>query len=210
MTLLDLLVVLAIIGILAALILPAFIKAKAHDSRIRCINNLKQIGLAYRIWEGNHGNFYPQAISETNGGTSEFTTGPNAFRHFQVMSNELATPLILICPAESDSDRFVATNFSNFSNWNLSFFVGIVSNDANPSLILSGDHNIVNGTKLKNGILELTTNDPAAWTRGMHNKIGDIALADGSVQQTSISGLQRVVVETGVPTNQIQMPIVGP
>jgi len=210
MTLLDLLVVLAVIGVLAAMIMPALTKAKAHDSRIQCINNLKQIGLAYRIWEGNHGNQYPQAICETNGGTMEFTTGANAFRHFQIMSNELSTPMILICPAESDATRFVAKNFSNLSNRNLSYFVGVVENDSNANLILSGDHNLTNGTAVENGILELTTNSPAGWTRKMHNKTGNTVLADGSVMQVNTSGLRVQVAITGLATNRLQMPIVGP
>lgn len=210
MTLLDLLVVLAVIGILAVMILPALMKAKAHDARIRCISNLKQIGLSYRIWEGDHNNFYPQAISRTNGGTMEFITGANAFRHFQIISNVLVTPHVLICPAESDATRITATNFSNLSNRNLSYFVGIVANESNANMILSGDRNLTNGTQVRNAILDLTTNTPAGWTRKIHNKIGNTLLADGSVQMVNISGLRAQVAFTGFAANRIQMPILGP
>lgn len=210
MTLLDLLVVLAVIGILAVMLLPALMKAKAHDARIRCISNLKQIGLAYRIREGDHNNFYPQAISRTNGGTMEFITGANAFRHFQIMSNELFTPRILICPAESDPIRIIATNFSYLSNRNLSYFVGIVANESSANMILSGDHNLTNGTPVKNGILELATNNPGGWTRKIHNKVGNTVLADGSVQMVNNSGLQRLAAGSGWATNRLQMPVLGP
>jgi len=54
-------------------------------------------------------------------------------------------------------------------------------------LILSGDHNITNGTPVRNGLLELTTGNPAGWTAEMHNKVGNIGLADGSVQPVSIA-----------------------
>jgi hypothetical protein len=180
---------------------------KTRAPRIRCVNNLKEVGLAYGVWEGDHGGHYPMTISETNGGTMEFNTGPKAWRHFQVMSNELTTLRVLVCPADW---RMPATNFSFLANSNISFFVGVDASETNPQGILSGDHNITNGTPVKNGIIELTTNQPTGWTTEMHNKVGNIGLADGSVQPVSISGLRSAVENAGVPTNHLQMPVLSP
>lgn len=210
MTLIELLVVLAVIAVLGALILPQMARPHVYGGGPNCVNNLKQAGLAFRIWDGDNNDKYPMAVSGTNGGSMEFTCGANAFRTFRVMSNELSTPRVLICPQETDNTRFMATNFEYFCNSNISYFVGVDATETSPTMVLSGDHNITNGTTIRNGLLELTTNRPAGWTTRVHNKIGNVVLADGSVQQDSITGLQDQIAKTGVVTNRLLMPILGP
>ena len=212
MTLIEVLVVLVILGVIAVIFLPALMNPGPQRAlRIQCVNNLKQCALAARVWEGDNNDKYPPQVPGTNGGTMDFITGPSAWRHFEVMSNELSTPKVVFCPAESDRNRFTATNFVNFCNSNVSFFFGVdVTNETNPAMILSGDHNITNGVPVKNGLLELTTNRLAGWTSEMHDKVGNVALADGSVQQVSIVGLQNTIANTGLATNRLQMPILTP
>jgi prepilin-type processing-associated H-X9-DG protein/prepilin-type N-terminal cleavage/methylation domain-containing protein len=68
-TLVELLVVIAIIGILAAMILPALARSKNAAQRADCTSNLRQIGLAARMyWDDNSGNCFNYFMGNTNGG----------------------------------------------------------------------------------------------------------------------------------------------
>jgi len=58
-TLIELLVVIAIIAILAALLLPALVRAKEHARMVVCLNNLRQIGFALKMYMGENGNRFP-------------------------------------------------------------------------------------------------------------------------------------------------------
>ena len=176
-------------------------------SRINCVNNLKQIGLSFRIWEGDNGDKFPMHYATTNEAMMQLIGSGKAYLLWQTMSNELSTPKLLLCPL--DERHTVATNsfVTGFSDANISYFLNLDANDAYPQLILSGDDNLaVNGVRVRPGLLNLSTNAWSGWTKERHNGAGNIALSDGSVQTTTSTDLQNAVQSTGVATNRFLIP----
>jgi hypothetical protein len=202
----DVLVLLVVLCLLATFFLYALAAVHHPRPHITCISNLKQIGIAYRIWAGDNNDRYPMAVSATNGGAMEWVAAGNVAACFRIMSNELSTAKILVCP--QDARRTWATNFTALQNSNLSYFIGVeVTNDANPWLLLSGDDNFaLNQVPVKSGVLLLPTNAPVSWTTARHNHVGILGMADGSVQDVTANWLKKALVQTGVATNRLAIP----
>ena len=206
LTRIEVLVISAVSGVLLCLALIWLLQAKRRAGSICCNCNLKQIGLAFRIWEGDNGDKYPMQVPARRGGAMEPALQGNVARIFQVMSNELSTPKILVCPA--DADRSVANGFAfGFDGSHVSYFAGLDANDRYPQGLLSGDSNLaVDGAPVNSGLLRIMANQSVAWTAERHQNQGNVGLADGSVQTASSPFLQKIFEQTGLATNRLVIP----
>jgi len=187
-TLVELLCVIAIIGILAALLLPVLGRGKAKAQRIVCGSNLGQLGIAFQIFMHDHNGKFPMQVPMSDGGSQEFVRNGYAvdgefyfsYRHFQVLSNESLTPGVLICPTDK---RQPASNLGALQNGNISYFVGVNADYAKPGSILAGDRNIANTTRQTPTIVHGGAGSQLRWTKELHEYKGNVLLADGHVEE---------------------------
>ena len=197
LTWVEVLVVVGTAVLLFGLLLPCVAihlrlrRCVTPTGRIACVTNLRQVGLAYRLWADDHEDRFPMTVSTNQGGTLELAATREVFRHFQAISNELSSPKIVVCPRDTARVRAPSYSDASFGNSNLSYFVNLDAVAGCPQMILAGDRNLTGGASTNRSLLRLRTNSFAGWTRGVHTNCGNLGLVDGSVQQVAAAGLRR-------------------
>jgi hypothetical protein len=145
-------IVLSYVSIFFGLVIAALIffqgpRPQARRARVHmptdCQNNLRQIGLALKVWALEHNDQYPFNVSTNAGGSLELcSSGADGFEnnpvpHLRVISNELSNTSFLVCP--DDKRRAAAADFESLKAENISYRMrtGTNINSDNPQEILA-------------------------------------------------------------------------
>jgi hypothetical protein len=201
------------------------------------VNNLKQVGLSFRLFATDNQDTFPMSVSTNQGGASEsWPTAAGAkcpllYYNFTCLSNELGTPKVVACP--SDSGRTQATNFQQIvfsaqaKNKSISYFVGKDAEETQPQMLLTGDRNLTNNgaggtpitiTTLQQGSIYArlgtnhlagSTQPGAGYTATIHQTAGNVCLGDGSVQQATTPRLREQLRNSNDPLGQNNVGIPG-
>jgi type II secretory pathway pseudopilin PulG len=205
-SLLELIVLVAMLVILVVVLASAMWqkdKKGEFTKRAQCVENLKNIGLAFRLSTLPSGDLYSMKLPTNNGGTMEYLSLPGStFRHFAVLSNEIEKAERLVCPSDR---RLPAGGFDQLTDSKISYFVGVDAEQTCPNVWLAGDRNLLtNGFQFTNGLMILQTNRMAGWDKRIHKSCGNICMGDGSVQQFNNPNLQKSMYEALKSYNEPQ------
>jgi prepilin-type N-terminal cleavage/methylation domain-containing protein/prepilin-type processing-associated H-X9-DG protein len=107
-TLVELLTVIAIIAVLAALLFPVFATARGKAREISCVSNLRQVGMAFKMYAQDYDEFYPWAVDPTDKYTPEIWSGfpdfqaqiPNMPFIHECLQNYIKSQDLFRCPAD--------------------------------------------------------------------------------------------------------------
>ncbi len=197
-------VLVLVVVMMLAMLLPVLLVPKRIASRTNCMNGLKEMGVAFGIWQGNNNDKYPMNVPVALGGAQELIATGNVAGCFRVMSNELSAPMILTC--SRDFRHPAATNWNDLTGSNMSYFIGLGATEADPQAILSGDANLVqHGRAVPSGFLNLATNS-TSWTPERHLGSGNILIADGSVERLRQIGFSNSSGWVFFLTNRVVVP----
>ena len=213
--LVDLMIVISIIFLVSVCLLP-ILKARhlyATRQRVSCASNLKQVGVAFRLYANDHDGHYPMTLENAVGGTKQFTAPRETYRHFLAVGTELSSPHVLVCPEDSHKIKVpdFNTNFTVFNNSNISYFIGLDADEANPGLLLAGDRNLRKSFKSKGAVMALSARSNVTWTKELHSlkskePCGNIGLADGSAQQVNNEKLRALLGQTSNNVQSLMLP----
>src|SRR5438093_774393 len=164
-TRLELAAVLAVLGLVALLTLPALANQRERSTRVLCVNNLRLVGQAYQQWGTEHDGRIPWRTPWCEGGMSPFSACPgvptpawltaglynNVWFHFIWLSNELRTPKILVCPSDAEKtpartwDASPDGGFANghyYQNRAVSYLTALDVFPSDPDGLVTGDRNV--------------------------------------------------------------------
>jgi type II secretory pathway pseudopilin PulG len=177
LTRVELLAVLAVLGMFAVLAMPLLGNTALRTQRTVCVNNLRQIAVGYRAFAMNNQGRYPWNINSN--------AAPGSF--IRDAGSELGTPRIMVCPSDSAKTLPNPLNFTNFnSSLNLSYFLNRYAQEYQSGSWLAGDRNI----SAANYAI-LTNSAGLQWNSGNnHDAEGNIVLVDGHVQQFNQTALK--------------------
>jgi len=203
-TLIELLVVIAIIGIVAAVLLPVLANAKAKANRVKCVNNLAQIGKAFRGFADSNENRLPWQLTPSKSADIFGAENPKCTQtilSLQAMKLELGGAKLLASPSDGQVAPHNEIARENWSTYDtklgrripceaISYYLIEGADMARPETMLAATRNLSTGDLATAGWVGANEVSPKGIViTGLNSSQGQAVFADGSARQTNNSDI---------------------
>ena len=208
----ELLALLVALIVLAGVALPLGSSQRTIASRseeLVCQANLRHIGRAFQLWGSDHDDQKPFLLDPSDGGIRGFGPANNVWYQFAYISNELATPRVLVCPSDTNTTR-IAKSWANspdggflnplYRNNSVSYFLSFHAFRDDPRALLAGDRNMqANGSGacsyagLSFVLVYSVNQQTAIWSNSIHGLEGNILFNDATVATMSSTEVQNAI-----------------
>jgi len=184
-TLVEVLTVCTIISILAALALPSMVGTVKKARRVKCANNLRQIGIAFASFAHDHGDRYPQQVPYIEGGSrdqnleapvlsGQYVLSPLAF----MAASSGLTPQVMVCPAT----KIWVSSFSSLNLTNLCYALNLYGEPGSSSSVLATDsHLLGDWAQFKKNVIDKNQSQ-ILFANSRHDSKGNVVFGDGHVE----------------------------
>lgn len=181
-TLVEVIVISLVLVALAGLVLPKLRRPRVNHGYVRCINNLKQIGLAFQMYADDHGGKYPMALPKAQGGTADAIGTTHVFLHFQAISNYLSDTKVLVCRCDTKRMR-AASNWAELRNSDIDYWVGVDAQLSNSASLVAGEKFIQTHAFSTNNLMVLRPYTQVYWSNSPIVDYGNVVFADNRVER---------------------------
>lgn len=230
----ELMVVVAVITIIAAVFLPKQVRDRDRARRISCISNHKQVAMSFRLFANDQDGAYPfQFLSRPTNSLmfgSPFRTRDTLelWKLIQVAGDNLGSPYFLVCPSDTLRSRALNFNTNGLPGGfalpahrlnALSYFLSVNPEDGNPQIVLMGDRYLTTdpetswerNTRFLIGQQDFSQgaglDQKVRWISTVHQGGGNVGMMDGSGQQLTTAKLREAIRNQPVGrTNRIWLP----
>ncbi len=216
-TLLEVLVVIALLLLLGVFFIPSVNPWPSKANRVVCMTNQKQIGLGLIMYSSDYGCF-PWGAATNFEGATEIIARDTAADYLVTVKNYLPQPRLFVCPTDPQR-KPAATNFAEFSNSNLSYFVSLdaaralLATSGPVAFILTGDRHLASDQRpVPPGRFSVTNAAVMTWTRELHyvkdamQPSGVLVFADGHAEAVQGPRLPQMFQAQALTTNQLVIP----
>jgi prepilin-type N-terminal cleavage/methylation domain-containing protein len=190
-SLIELLVVVAIIAALISVLLPSLGKARSNARMVQCLANLKQMGTGYEMYANEQGNYYPPLyVDEGYNGGEYKLLGWNQNYHFRKMLNLDQTkdqwdePEGLFCPDSPEIEKRENNWGNQYGMNNVGAVFSVRKSHGGPHYVVAANRTKINHPSMKIALTDATSKSAPAVQDAVNpakrwTERGDLAAARG-------------------------------